>query len=138
MDTGNPVLTGILYSRISYAREIGVEVDIKTLGNIDSNNLGMNTADLIDVIGILVNNAIEVAYFADIKLVDISVDFRKEYNKITINNFVNIKEGKIMKYGKSHQEGLKIVEKVCSRYKNVKYIAKKSDDFYRVVLIIHK
>lgn len=130
----HPVVAGILTTKSLYAEKLGVTLDMQSIG---SSAVNMQMADLIDVLGVLLDNAIEAAYFSDIKTVSISLEFNKGLCAIDIMNFVARDDNqKAKKYGKSNNIGLNIVKSILLKYDNVIYSVYNRDELYKVHLEI--
>ena len=125
----NPVLAGIVSTKIHYAESLGVNLDVEVQ---DSNTIiPMNMIDYTEVLTILLDNAIEVASKTEEKYVSMKI---KAGNEIEISNYMSIIDGIVQK-SQSRGIGLKLLEDIISKY-NVKYIIDKKENYYTVSFAI--
>lgn len=126
------VLACILSSKLDYADQLGVDLDIDITG---AGAIDINMRDLTEVLGILLDNAIEVAHFAD-KRVSIVGDISPEQTKICIANELLKEAGHTKKYGKSNGIGKKRVESLFSRQPHLSLNVHETSTNYLVNLSI--
>ncbi|MEM4385776.1 MAG: GHKL domain-containing protein [Candidatus Anstonellales archaeon] len=134
LNISHPIVASVIKSKMNYANMLGVDLSIKSVG---TGNINMRYLDLIQVLGVLYDNAIEVAYYSDLKVVDTSIIIDNGVCYIGVfNKKAMDKEGNILKYGKSNGIGLKSVKSILSRYSNVTLNINDGSDYYLVEMII--
>lgn len=115
----NTVVASILSIKQDYAEELGVNLKVAYDGN---SNVKINSKIFIDLINIIVDNAIEVAHFSKDKTVYINLKFDDYRFEFTTKNFKNYDEnGKLLKYGSSKHIGLKNIKEMVRKNKNINY-----------------
>lgn len=126
LDIHNAALNGLISSKIKYAEQMGVHIELQILGQItDIKDIKM--MDLCEILGIVLDNAIE----ASVKDETITI-LLEQTDKFTrfkvINNFEGdfdlfnlIRSGNYSSKGGEHGNGLKIVKSIVKEYKNLDY-----------------
>lgn len=115
----NTVVASILSIKQDYAGELGVNLKVTYDG---SSNVKINSRIFIDLINIIVDNAIEVAHFTKDKTVYINLKFDDCRFEFTTKNSKNYDENdKLLKYGTSKHIGLRNIEELVRKNKSINY-----------------
>lgn len=121
----NAGLFSIIYTKMDKANQLGVHFDLKTIGIIDSIDI-IKISELCEVIGILLDNAIEAAYTTEEKNVSmlticddagISITIKNSCSDVPVMSKLKV-DGYSTK-GSNRGHGLSIVEKILDNYKNI-------------------
>ena len=131
----HPVIAGLLSLKIKYAKSLGVEVSLHSLSTVGSIDIKM--LDLIDILGVLLDNSIQVSYFSDNKAIDVTIMRDDEILSIKIYNMFTLDECNVpKKYGTSNKIGLNVVKKIVSKYNNVCYNVIKGNNWYEAEILV--
>lgn len=124
----NTVVASILSIKQDYARELNVSLKVTYDG---SSIVKINSKIFIDLLNIIVDNAIEAAHFAKDKTVYINLSFDDNRFEFTTRNFKSYDEhGKLLKYGTSKHIGLRNIEELVRKNKHINYnITEKAEEF---------
>lgn len=124
----NTVVASILSIKQDYAQELGVNLKVTYDG---SSNVKINSKIFIDLLNIIVDNAIEVAHFAKDMTVYINLRFDDNRFEINTKNFKSFDaNGKLLKYGVSKHIGLRNIEELVRKNKSIHYdIIDKEEEF---------
>lgn len=127
----NVVIASVLSIKYSYAESLHVKLDVKYNGN---KSISINSKDFIDVLNIVMDNAIEAAHYTDDKIVLIDVDFdHVEYINIKIvNHFAVDENNQVLKYGDSKKIGLGTIDDIVDKTKNLEVNYSVKDHTYEV------
>ncbi|MBI9010646.1 MAG: GHKL domain-containing protein [Clostridiales bacterium] len=92
----NKILIAFFYSKYKQSQDLGVELIFKF--NTYLVNTVYTDYELVEMFGILIDNAIEAAILTDQKLVSIEIDFNNQQNRCVVTNSVlNFTTSKISK-----------------------------------------
>lgn len=130
----NTLLACILSSKVAYAEELGVNLRVNVTGG---GPIDLNMRILTEILGILLDNAIEVAVYAD-QLVEVSGTITDSLFQLTIVNGVTREGGSVKKHSKSNGIGLKRVETLASKHSHIRYTAREIDSVYTVNFEVRK
>ncbi len=131
----NTVVASILSIKQDYARELGVNLKVTYDGSSD---VEINSKIFIDLINIIVDNAIEAAHFTKDKTVYINLKFDDDRFEFTTKNFKNYDEnGKLLKYGTSKHIGLRNIEEMVRKNKKINYDITDNKGEYEIRLTIN-
>ena len=138
----NQALKGLLASKLIYAHELGIEVDIDILHEIDQ--IDMNVIDITRVMGIYLDNATEAASECEQK--EIKCNFIKDKDKIIItvaNTYCNetldlrrISECGYSTKGENRGLGLYNEGEILKNYTNVEKLTECSQGYFWQRLMI--
>jgi two-component system sensor histidine kinase AgrC len=131
----NAGLFGIISSKISQAYEIGVNVELSVVGEIE-NIPGIKISELCEILGIFLDNAIEEAEKAD-KTVSVKLQKTDGFIELSVSNSclkapdlrMICKEGYSTK-GENRGLGLAIAKKIIEKYKNVLHITSYEENIF--------
>ena len=138
----NPVIKGIIAEKLSKAREKGlnVEVTARDVGKID-----INIIEIIEMLGILLDNAIEYSSVSYSKIMDLKVEKGNDSSFIftVVSSYIE-KEGQPYKEEKSNKIGLEYINKLSKRNSNKvslicskeERVTKQGDNLYKAILVI--
>lgn len=115
----NAGLMGLFIRKYEYSKSL--EVSLQFNVNSEVNEIKIKISDLCEVLGVLIDNAIEAAACADKRLVFINIDNVDNSFSVVIENYCSIEDNKIKKAVDSQGLGLEIVRKIVNRYKNVNF-----------------
>lgn len=131
----NTVVASILSIKQDYAQELGVDLKVTYDG---SSNVKINSKIFIDLLNIIVDNAIEVAHFAEDKTVYINLKFGDNRFEFITKNFKSFDEkGKLLKYGASKHIGLRNIEELVRKNKSINYDIIDKGEVFEIRLIIN-
>lgn len=124
----NPIVASILSIKQDYAQELGVNLKVTYEGD---SNVKINSKIFIDLLNIIVDNAIEVAHYAADKTVYIKLMFEDQKFVFDTRNYKKYDEnGTVLKYGDSKHIGLRNIEELVRKNGNIQYdIINGGDDF---------
>ena len=136
---------GLASSKLIYAHEMGIDVEIDILYEID--NFYINIFDLNRIMGIYFDNAIEAA-MACKQRKEIKFNIIKETKSVVVilkNTFnqENIALGRLNEYGYSTKGegrglGLYNVKEILKKYRNVSKSTSISEGYFEQTLILQK
>jgi len=130
----NVVIASLLSIKLDYAEQLGVTLKVRANG---SAKVDINSKDFIDILDVLLDNAIEAAHFAENKIVEIDLDFSEERFKLRISKHcIRDSDGKTKKYGESKNIGLKSVESIVNNNDNIFMSRETDSDIYTVTIEI--
>ncbi|MGC6770449.1 GHKL domain-containing protein [Enterococcus sp. LJL128] len=127
-----PELKGILAPKILQANQKDIKIHFEAKEPIET--IEMSNTDLTRCVGILLDNAIEAAEKSEEK--EINLAFVKKHNSVifVIQNTYNDKEygidRKVSKDNYRHGFGLKNIQQIIGRYKNVQLKTKIQTDYF--------
>jgi hypothetical protein len=127
----NPIIFAAITLAARKAKDLKVELDVVSYGKQVAN---INSKELSEVVTVLMDNAIQAAYYAS-KKVNVRIDM-SEYIDIKIENDFTTEEGHIQKYGHSNQIGLTTVENIADKYDNMTYSFAMVDNHYTAQIVI--
>ncbi|SFU39969.1 two-component system, AgrA family, sensor histidine kinase AgrC [Clostridium sp. DSM 8431] len=116
---------GVISTKVIRAQELGIDVIIDIVDVID--NIKMDKVDLIRVLGIILDNAIEAAENSDAKIINIAIIKKEKSVVIVITNTYGgdiLPVSKMFKAGVSTKGenrglGLNNLKEIIGRYENV-------------------
>ncbi len=123
----NAGLFGIISSKINQANEIGINMMLSVVGEIE-NIPGVKISELCEILGIFLDNAIEEAEKAD-KTVSVKLQRTDRFIELSVSN--NCLEAPDMRRicqegystkGENRGIGLTIAKKIIDKYKNILHI----------------
>ncbi len=125
MDVRNDFVNAILNSKLSIAKSKGIEVLCSSSSNIN----GIDEYDLCNLIGNMLDNAIEAAEKTDTAIVEVSISSNKYKLTIKVSNSISksvLNENPTLKTSKSHPVlhgfGIKSIKSISEKYNgNVDY-----------------
>lgn len=82
----NPVLSGFILGKLSYAREAGVELSVNTQTSIPEPIQSSTIHELITILGNLIDNGIEAVKHSECKKVSVTLSFRKQTLSIMVED----------------------------------------------------
>ena len=139
-NTGNLIIDSIINSKLQDAAEKGMEVDAAVILPAD---IGVNTDDMVVILGNLLDNAIEACERMDsVGYIKVSVNYEKGCLLLNVKNsfdqviskgcgeFVTRKKDKSL-----HGLGLKSVKSVVGKYKGVASFASEEGEFSADILL---
>lgn len=126
-------LGGLLSSKLQKANELGVNMNISSIGD---KAINMNMHDLVEIVGVLVDNAIEAAYYTESKNVDVKLEMSEIFTIKVENEFV-VENNKTLKYGKSNGVGLQRVGSILLNTKQAKYTVNTDNSKYLAILEVY-
>lgn len=137
-------LKGLISSKLVYAHELGIDVFIDIMEEIQE--IPMNLMDLTRIIGIYLDNSIEAANECEKK--EIKLNMVREEESIVIiimNTFIpkgvpigKLEEESFSTKGANRGIGLSNVKQIVNQYKNVYKATEIQDDYFIQILTIHK
>ncbi len=134
-------ILGLIMSKLEYAQEKGV--NIKILNTDEVREVNMKISELCEVLGILMDNAIEAASESDNKSVDIIITKKENIVSFSVENSMNheISINDIFKQGFSSKGedrgfGLWVVKKIVGKYENVSLNTQADNISFKQELII--
>jgi len=132
-DIQHPLLSGVLCTKNSYAKELGVNLHVSAFG---AGDIGINAIEAVEAISVLLDNAIEVAHFATDKEVAVVIVLNTTGLTLSVtNNKAYDEEGNVKKYGKSRKVGLGTLRKLNKKYQNVNYKATDGEQYIAEMFI---
>jgi len=137
----NAGLFGIISSKINQANNIGVNMELSVVGEIE-NIPGVKISELCEILGIFLDNAIEEAVKAD-KNVSVKIQRTDRFIEISVSNSclaapdlrMICKEGYSTK-GENRGLGLAIAKKIIEKYKNILHITTYEENVFTQTLEI--
>ncbi|HOM02450.1 MAG TPA: GHKL domain-containing protein [Acetivibrio sp.] len=133
---------GLIMAKYEYAKELGVDFRVVTDGVIDE--VKMKISEFCEVLGILLDNAIEAAKDSNEKKVEVFMKRGEKALSFIVLNGINEKVDVTMIYengystkGEGRGLGLGIVNSIVSKYKNVMLNTCADDSKFRQELIIN-
>ncbi len=133
---------GLIIAKYEYAKELGVEFRIVTDGEIDE--VKMKISEFCEVLGILLDNAIEAAKDSKEKKVEVLMKKGDKALSFIVLNGINeqvdvtmICENGYSTKGEGRGIGLGIVNSIVSKYKNVMLNTFADDSQFKQELIIN-
>ena len=138
MDVGNDFVNAILNSKLSIAKTKGIEVLCNSSSVVD----GVNEYDLCNLIGNILDNAIEAAEKTDNAVVEVSILSDKHKLMITVANSISqlvLSGNSTLKTTKSESElhgfGVKSIRAIAEKYNgSVDFYEEDMTFFCRVIL----
>ena len=127
----NPIIFAAITLSARKAKDLKVELDVVSYGKQVAN---INSKELSEVVTVLMDNAIQAAYYASRK-VNIRIDM-SEHIDIKIDNDFTIEDGHIQKFGHSNHIGLTTVENIASKYDNMTYSFTMENNHYTAQIVI--
>jgi len=127
----NPIIFAAITLSARKAKDLKVELDVVSYGKQVAN---INSKELSEVVTVLMDNAIQAAYYAS-KKVNIRIDM-SEHIDIKIDNDFTTEEGHIQKLGHSNHIGLTTVENIANKYDNMTYSFTMENNHYTVQIVI--
>lgn len=129
----NPIVAGILSNKYEYAKSLGVDLNVRT---IEIGQLNISFSDLTEMLSILLDNAIETAFYTNPKLVEVTIYSLDNTTIIDIFNFKAYDDnGKLLKKHKSNNIGLCVVRDIVYRNKHIDYKVDDNYSYYQATLI---
>lgn len=125
----NPAIYNLISQKYNIAKEYNIKMKVEVL--IDLNNLNVNKFDLVRILGILIDNAIEAAKKSEERIVSVEFKYdglnsrskiyiKNSYNKLPINMEEIYQKGNTTKNEKeNHGLGLWIVKQIIKKYKSI-------------------
>ncbi|ABN52543.1 MAG TPA: GHKL domain-containing protein [Hungateiclostridium thermocellum] len=135
-------ILGLIMAKYEYAKKMGVDFRVITEGEIDE--VKMKISEFCEVLGILLDNAIEAAKDSVEKKVEVFMKREERALTFIVLNGINEKVDVTMIYEKGYSTkgegrglGLGIVNDIVSKYKNVILNTCADDSKFRQELIIN-
>jgi len=120
----NPAITGLIISKMLYAEGLGVEFVLKVRSEVSQINI--KTSHLCEILGILLDNAIEAALESDDKKVYFKIEESEEAFVFEIKNSIRITPDRIKMFekgwttkGENRGFGLWIAKEIMEKYDHV-------------------
>lgn len=139
----NPAVTGLIISKMLYAEGHGVEFILKVHSEVSE--IAMKTSHLCEILGVLLDNAIEAAEESEEKRIYFSIEETDESFVFEIKNTVGLKPNKIKMFergystkGENRGAGLSILKEMIGKYEYVLLNSTIADDYVEQDLIILK
>lgn len=141
-DTGSNILNYLLGKKLSDAKEQGIEVHYMILGNkLDY----IDDVDMTELVGNLLDNAIDAALQSDEKKLEIKFDFNEpDMSKFVVKNSYSheIKEhGKTLSStkedSKNHGLGMSVISKVVQSYEGQDYYRYEDGIFTHICILLN-
>lgn len=137
IDVGNDFVNAILNSKLSIAKQRGIEV----LCTASSNISGIEDIDLCNLLGNMLDNAISAAEKCDKSFIEVSVNADEDKILAIISN--TIKESVLeinknlqsIKNGDIHGYGVKTIQSIASKYDGIAKFYEENNMFYCQVLM---
>ncbi len=131
----NAGLFGIISSKINQAYEIGVNIELNVIGEIE-NIPGVKISELCEILGIFLDNAIEEAGKND-NFVSVKLQRTDRYIELSVSNKcleapdmrMIGKEGYSTK-GENRGIGLAIAKKIIGRYRNILHLTSYEENVF--------
>ncbi len=125
------VLACVLSTKLSEAKSLGVHFNIQIAGQ---GPINCNMRDLTEILGILLDNATQVAYHSD-QTVSIRGEIQPHCFLLTVTNHFSMMTAsdgtaKVHKQGTSHGIGLKRVKDIAKAHGGMKFKASQIDQTY--------
>lgn len=128
------IVACVLSSKLTYAKQLGVNLEIDAFGK-ETTAIDWQMRDLTEVLGILLDNAIEAAYYADLK-VSVTGSLTPQVFKFGIQNSYTTVDGMVKKYGVSNGVGLKRIESLTAKHKHIHYTKSQDNGLYTAQVTI--
>lgn len=138
IDVGNDFINAILNSKLSIAKEHGIEVLCVSSNNVD----GVEYIDLCNLLGNMLDNAMEAAGKCDNSLIEVSVNSDEDKIHVMISN--SIKES-VMKNNfdlistkndnNTHGYGIKTIKSIAKKYGGIANFYEDKNMFYCQVIM---
>lgn len=141
----NPAIYSLINNKVYMARNLGIEININVL--MDLNKINMKIYEITRILGILLDNAIEASKECDNKI--INVEFIKNDTRnmqlVKIDNTYNEKDVNIEKiFEKEYSSkpnntgiGLWEVRQILTKNKNLNLFTTKDDEYFKQQLEIY-
>ncbi len=120
----NPAITGLIISKMIYAENLGVKLVLKVHSEVD--NIKMKSSHLCEILGILLDNAIEAAGESDEKKVYFKIGESVEEVIFKIKNSIGVVADPVKMFeknwstkGENRGFGLWIAKDIINQYDNV-------------------
>lgn len=120
----NPAITGLIISKMMDAEGLGVAFALKVRSDV--NEINMKTSHLCEVLGILLDNAIEAALESDDKKVDFKIEESEEAFVFEIKNSIRVTPDRIKMFekgwttkGENRGFGLWLAKEIVEKYDHV-------------------
>ena len=116
LNIDNPAIKGIISSKLEKAKQRGINVSLKA-ENVEK--VDMNVIEMIEVLGILLDNAIEFSSQSKSKLIDMELgSVQGKSFKLKIANTFIEKDGKPFKLEDSNNIGFNYINKLSKKLSN--------------------
>ena len=116
LNIDNPAIKGIISSKLEKAKQRGINVSLKA-ENVEK--VDMNVIEMIEVLGILLDNAIEFSSQSKSKLIDMELGgVQGKSFKLKIANTFIEKDGKPFKLEDSNNIGFNYINKLSKKLSN--------------------
>ena len=139
----NPAVTGLLISKMMYAESLGVEIVLKIRSDVD--NMMIHSSHLCEILGILLDNAIEAASLSEEKKVYCKIEESADAHIFEITNMVNALPDSVKMFeknwstkGENRGYGLWIAQEIVEKYDNVLLNTTVDDRYVEQDLLIFK
>jgi len=134
-DTGNVALDSIINYKLKDAKDKGIQVDLKIFAPV---TIGIETPDIVVIIGNLLANAIDAVSKVEDKSINLQIVHQKGNLLIKVENSFDgvVKKGfETTKVGDGHGYGLKNVGKSVEKYQGKMDVEVTRDVFQVTVLL---
>lgn len=138
IDVENDFINAILNSKLSIAKARGIEVLCASSNNID----GVEDTDLCNLLGNMLDNAIEAAEKCAHGFIEVSINSNDDRIKVTIANSIQLsvlKNNKELKSTKSnadfHGYGVKTIKSIAKKYDGMAVFYEDGNMFYCQVIM---
>ncbi len=122
------IVSCVLSSKLAYAQQLGVHLTIDSFGK-EAAAIDWHMRDLTEVLSILLDNAIEAAYFSN-QEVTIKGSLSPTEFVFEVHNSYTTKQGLVKKFGKSNGVGLKRVEAFANKHRHIHYSKSQDNGIY--------
>jgi len=130
----NMIVASVLSLKLEKAEKLGVILDVAHDGDFP---VKINSKDFIDIINILLDNAIEAAYHTTLRDVEVHILFAKDKFILSVlNGFTLDQNGEILKYGDSKKIGLQTIEDIVNNTPGMSFITNKGTTRFDAELIM--
>lgn len=130
----NMIVASILSIKVGRAEELGVHIIVNYTGK---SAVDVQSKDFIDILNILIDNAVEAAYYTDDKQVRIDLAFKEDEFLMDIeNSYKRDEAGHVMKYGESRQIGLENIRDITNVNENIEFSVNMLDNIFKARLKI--
>lgn len=139
VDTGNEYLNAILNSKITYAKRNGINITSVIAGEIK----GINNIDLCNLMGNLIDNAIEGCADTQEKSIVVKVLAEETFIRISVSNTISssvLKDNSDLNTSKSdaknHGFGTKSIKNIASKYNGYADYFEEDNKFFANITLV--
>lgn len=139
VDTGNEYLNAILNSKITYAKRNGINITSVITGEIK----GISNIDMCNLIGNLIDNAIEGCANTQDKNIVVKILSEETFIRISVSNSISssvLKDNANLKTSKSDSEnhgfGTKTIKNIASKYNGYADYFEEDNKFFANITLV--